>query len=631
MNEFLEQFLIESRELLTQANHDLLAVENAPDDKELIDLAFRGFHTLKGGAGIVGFAAMVKALHAAEDVLSSLRAGARTATPKLISACLACLDQVQVWMDQIEKSGDLPSATAAAAAAEKILTLFADLSLDVPSDKESSGNAATSLPISLPAYATRILGEQRQLLSTLVVDGRAGLWSSVATVVINVLRSVGRRDSAAQVERAKASVLEEGNAGPLLDVIDKALAVLPAYEKTAPAGVQDLSPRTFRVDAERVDALVNLMGELIVAKNAVGHLANVAQDSSSPLADAVRNQYMLFERLVGELQHAVLGMRVLPLRHLFQRFERLVREMAVALGKPVRLLTEGDDTEADKAIAEELYQPILHIIRNAMDHGIESPAERSKAEKEPTATITLRAWREGEHVIVEVADDGGGVDIARVKTVAIERGVATSESLAALNESEIVNLIFEPGFTTASVVTAHSGRGVGMDAVRTSLERIGGRVTIETSSKGTVVRLTLPFSIMMTHLMTVESAGQAFGIPLDVIVETVRVPRHQIQNIGAGQAIVHRGRTIPVIDLAQTVATEQPGALQKHDSAEATLVIVSAAGQVGALEVGRLGVKAEAMLKPMPGLLSGVAGVSGTTLLGDGKVLVVLNIHALFS
>jgi two-component system chemotaxis sensor kinase CheA len=300
--------------------------------------------------------------------------------------------------------------------------------------------------------------------------------------------------------------------------------------------------------------------------------------------------------------------------------------MVVALGKPARLLTEGDATEADKAIVESLFEPLLHVMRNALDHGIEDAATRAAAGKPPSATIQLRAGRDGDRVLIEVEDDGGGIDVDRVRAVALARGVAKAEALADMSEQGIVDLIFAPGFSTAEAVSSLSGRGVGMDAVRSAVARMGGRVAVESRrGAGTTVRFVLPFTVMMSAVMTVEAGGQLFGIPMEAVLETVRVAPDAIAPVGASRAFVLRDRTIPLIDL-----TEVLGAARVSDRpGNASVVVVTAAGQVGGLEVDRLGSRMDIMLKPMDGLLAGAAGIAGTTLLGDGRVLIVLDLQTL--
>ncbi len=237
----------------------------------------------------------------------------------------------------------------------------------------------------------------------------------------------------------------------------------------------------------------------------------------------------MLERLISELQASVLNMRVLPLRSVLQRFPRIVREMSLTVGKPLRLEIVGEDTEADKAIVEMLFEPLLHLVRNAIDHGVESAELRTARRKPAAAVLHIRAARQGDQVLIEIQDDGGGVDVDRVRQVAQDRGLVSPEHLGTMTEESIVELIFAPGFSTAAKLTELSGRGVGMDAVRVAVERVGGRVSIHSrQGLGTTIRILLPFSVMMTRVMTVEAGDQIFGIPLDAIVETIRVPRDSI-------------------------------------------------------------------------------------------------------
>ena len=300
--------------------------------------------------------------------------------------------------------------------------------------------------------------------------------------------------------------------------------------------------------------------------------------------------------------------------------------MAGALRKPARLIVEGATTEADKTIVEAIAEPLLHVLRNGLDHGVESTSDRTAQGKPETATINLRASRQGDRVVVEVQDDGCGIDVARVREVALRRNVASEAALSAMSDEEAIDLIFAPGFSTAVQVTALSGRGVGMDVVRTTVERLGGRVTVaSTAGKGTVVRFSLPFTVMMTTVLTVEAAGQIFGVPMDAVVETIRIARDSISAVGSARALVVRNRTLPLVDLSHALGRE--GKLRTDD---ASVLVVRVGGHLGGLEVDRLGDRIDVMLTAPEGLLAGVPGIDGTTLMGDGRVLVVLDLQAVF-
>jgi two-component system chemotaxis sensor kinase CheA len=734
MNEFVEQFLLESRELVAQAVDDLIGLEDKPGDRERLDGAFRAFHTLKGAAGIVEFAAMARTLHAAEDVLATLRSTEKPISPNVLNECLACLDLTSRWLDAMQASGEPPPAVDVDAD-DMIARLVASMETEedgravalaptvgdwldrlrvaagdqfyggltavrfVP-DPEAffKGDDPLSIIASLPeleiidlalrnrvvsldtmntfscnleilalskapvaeirnalgtfadraefrelarpsvpggnedylAHATSVLEAQIVLLRE---DRREGLWARVASAgrtAANVLLYLGRNGPAAEIEQAMATALAQRKLDPLIAAIEQAVQRETKSEHpTNIPLVQVLAPRALRVDMDRIDALVKLTGELLVVKNAIGHLAKRLQNSEDPAAaaSALRDQHALFDRLAIELQGAVLRIRVLPLRTVFRRFPRLVREISGTVGKTVRLITEGENTEADATIVDALFEPLLHVLRNAVDHGIESPEQRASLGKPAMGTLTLRGFREAENVHIEVEDDGGGIDVDRVRAVAGARRVATEEALAAMNDVEIMDLIFAAGFSTAATVTDLSGRGVGMDSVRTAVERLGGTVAVQSRPQlGTTVRLILPFSLMMTRVMTVEVAGQMFGLPLDNVVETNIVDRHVIVPIGSVRAFLLRDRTIPLVDLADLLGISRDVSDQKA----AKVVIMSAAGQIGAIEVDRLGERLDVMLKPMEGLLGGMRGVAGTTLLGDGRVLVVLDVQEIF-
>jgi len=622
VNEFVEQFLIESRELVAQASDDLLALEERPDDRERLDGAFRAFHTLKGAAGIVDFVAMARALHAAEDVLSAVRAGSAPVTAPLIDLCLASLDQVGAWLDQMSPDGAIPAD--ADARADDLIRRFTGLGgTDAPAIVRQS-EAATA---GLSQVSRQLLEAQKQLLlAETTGDAAAGRLGSASRVAANVLRHHGLDTT--DLESLLQNSLVAGDAASMIAAIDRILSGL-AERQSEPPGTLPAQPAdtTLRVDVDRIDKLVRLTGELLIAKNAVGHSAQRALETDiRQLAVALKNQHLLLERLVGELQQSVFSLRVLPLHHAFQRFPRLVREMSAAVGKPARLMIEGATTEADKSIVEAIAEPLLHLLRNGLDHGVESEAERTAAGKPAVATIRLRAAREGDRVVIEVEDDGRGIDVARVRDVARARGVRSEAVLQAMSDEDVVDLIFAPGFSTASEVTGLSGRGVGMDVVRATIERLGGRVSVSSRPRrGTVVRLALPFTVMMTKVLTVEAAGQVFGVPLDAVVETVRVTRDAIVPVGAARAFALRDRTVPVIDLGQALGKQTAAA-----NGDVSVLIVSVGGQLGGLEVDRLGERIDVMLKAPEGLLAGVPGIDGTTLLGDGRVLIVLDLREIF-
>jgi two-component system chemotaxis sensor kinase CheA len=627
MNELIEQFLLESRELVEQATADLLAVEENPGDGERLDGAFRAFHTLKGSAGIVDFAAMAKVGHAAEDVLASVRAGKAQISRELISNCLGCLDLMLQWLDAMQIDGKMPSG--ADRQADAMAAQFSDAAptIGITGAERVADVSRLGIDTRLSPNAMLVLGAQLKLLEQAPPAGPIGCLLSAGRVAVNVLRSARLHSEVAVIERAAGASAAAESGAQLAAAIRALIPAVggPPGLNSESAPVPEVSARVLRVDVERVDALVKLTGELIVAKNAVGHAAQLALGQVDPqlLARLLKDQHGVLGRLIDELQRSVLTIRVLPLRHVFNRFPKLVREIAEALGKSAKLVTQGDETEADKVVVETLFEPLLHIIRNALDHGIEPASERERLGKPATATIQLRASRSGDAVLVEVEDDGRGIDVEKVRDLALKRGIANSETIAGMSEAEVVDLVFAPGFSTAAVVTGLSGRGVGMDVVRRGVERLGGTARIESSpGVGTTVILRLPFSVMLSRVMTVEAGGQTFGIPLDAVVETALIPRGHISPIGKSHAFVLRNRTIPLVDLARSVGNPGSDTLPPH----AKIVVVSVGGQLSGFEVDQFGTQLDVMLKPLDGLLLGMPGVAGTSLLGTGGVLIVLDL-----
>jgi two-component system chemotaxis sensor kinase CheA len=516
----------------------------------------------------------------------------------------------------------------------------------------------TDMGISPDAHA--VLQEQLMLAANDEVAGFAGRLGSAARVAVNVLRRAGLTEAHRTLSDALNQAQGEGSGAAFISALQDLLAQTVAKPGAEPSSAaapptttevgasfdkaEDTAPRTqlvrsLRVDADRIDVLVNLTSELTVVKNAIGHSARLAREGADPddLMRRLKDQHARLDRLVGELQRSVLGIRVLPLHHVFQHFPRLVREMAQDLGKSVRLVIEGQATEADKATVEALFEPLLHLLRNALDHGVEPAAERLAMGKSSSATVHLRATRDGDQVIVEVTDDGRGIDVANIRRKAARLGLAAEASLAEMPDQAVTDLIFSPGFSTASSVTAVSGRGVGMDAVRAAVLRLGGRVSVSSQAgAGTNVRITLPFTVMMLRVMTVDAGGQSFGIPIEAVVETTRMPRAHMTRLGAAEVVILRDRTVPVIRLGEILGLATCNA---GTDADARLVVVSISGpngasedaaeQIGALEVDALGERIDVMLKPMDGLLAGVRGFAGTTLLGDGRVLIVLDLTEL--
>ena len=468
-----------------------------------------------------------------------------------------------------------------------------------------------------------------------------GCVDSATRVASNALRHSDDLKLAGAVERASALALSQRDAGPLLAALEHALAAIDASPPTRvsedvgepnfnPAdSPQRPSERSLRVSEAKIEALVNLVGELVVAKNALTHSAKrVAPElAGREVAGSIRRDHDAIDRLVVELHGTILQLRMVPAGQVLQSFPRLVRDISRQLGKKVELVTRGDGTEADKTIVDRLFEPLVHLVRNAVDHGVENPEQRLTSGKPGTATVSIEASRVGDRFLLQVTDDGRGIDPAVVRRKASEKQLMPSDELAALTDEQVIELVFAPGFSTSAKVSDISGRGIGMDVVRTAVEQIGGRVSLQSKvGTGTTVRIDLPTTIAMSRIMVVEAGGQLFGISMDAVSETVRVTSDRISQIKNNNGFVFRDRIVPIVALAELMKlAEQP----KDPATARLLVVMEAAGRIAALEIDAIRDRLDVVLKPMQGLLASARGYAGTTLLGNGQVLLVLDIKEL--
>jgi two-component system chemotaxis sensor kinase CheA len=384
--------------------------------------------------------------------------------------------------------------------------------------------------------------------------------------------------------------------------------------------------RMLKVDQAKVDRLMALIGELVVAKNALPFLARRAHNvhGSRELSREIGQRYSVIDRLAQEMQEAIMEVRLLPVSEVFARFPRLIRDVSRKLDKQIELVLEGEETQADKNIIELLGDPLIHIVRNAADHGIESPASRIAAGKPAQGTIRLRAMQEGDRVVIEVSDDGRGVDTARVVAKALERGIIDPGEAERMTPAEAANLIFHPGLSTAEQISDLSGRGVGMDVVQTAIRDAGGSVNVASRpGLGTTVRLALPLSMAVMRVMTIETAGALYGVPIDLIAETVRIEALAIREIKQSEAFLLRDTIVPLVRLRRVLRLPSRG-----DEREAVLVLRTPGGLVGII-VDRFDEHMDIILKPLEGILAGLRGFAGTALLGDGRVLMVLDVKEL--
>lgn len=479
--------------------------------------------------------------------------------------------------------------------------------------------------------ADAMLREQARILA---LEGTAAEREARLAVVLrsvrNILTAQGREADRAALDRVAET--PEALRGFIEDLVDGPTGDDAAPVPT-PAPMAAPARRALRVEPERMDRLMSLVGELVVAKSRLPYLAREAREGQSleALAQGLKETQGQIDAIVGELQAAVLRLRVLPLSRVFEPLPRLVRDAARRLGKSVDLRLSGEETQADKDILDVLGEPLLHLVRNSLDHGIETPDARRAAGKPETAEIRVSAFQDKDGVVVEVADDGAGIDGGAVRRKAVERGLIEADRAAALTEEEAVRLVFLPGLSTSSGVSDLSGRGVGMDAVRAAVEQAGGRVEIASKpGQGTRVRLVLPLTMMITRVMMVETAGALYGFPVTLVTGMKRVRRSDIRAVKRAESMVLNDAVVPLLRLRRLLGLpeEERAENDRARAAEAVLV-VDLGGQTVGLVVDGFRERADVVLKPMTGVLARLRGYAGTAVLGDGQLLLVLNLREL--
>ena len=630
-DDLMAQFLSEGRELVASAEQDLASLARQPDDAQALDGCFRAIHTLKGSAGLFDLLPMSMMLHAAEDLLTLLRAE-RTGVAEDFEALFSVVDTVDRWLDALDRSGALPADAPLTSQTETARLRDLVASVSAPADAASRATPTSWRPpeafkgkgavaIRYAPRADSYFSGDDPIAIIAATPGLAGLeisprepWNGLedydpyaCNLVLEAISTASRAD----VELAFRFVADQVE---LVDLTSSETIIAPEAQGAR---------KTLRIDAERVDRLAGLAGDLVIAKNGLSDLAAQADDlpGGQALAQALRARQAQLDRLVGDLHATVGKVRLVALGPLFARFHRLTREMARSLGKDVSLEIEGGDVEVDKTVVDGLFEPLLHVLRNAIDHGVEPGEVRSRSGKPSTASIRVTARAAADQVVVEVRDDGAGIDPARVRALAVTRGLLTQEAADRLDDRAAIDLIFTPGFSTAAEVSAVSGRGVGMDVVRDGALRLGGKVVVESDmGRGTTVRFVLPVTMVLTKVMVVTCGEERYGLALDTVVETVRVSADRIVPVRAGRAFQLRDAVVPLVSLGDLVGAAAPEARLIE-----RVVVARARGELVGFAVDAIVDRMDAAVRPMTGLLAGAPGVMGATLLADGAVLMVLD------
>lgn len=552
MQELVQDFLVETNEIIENLDHDLVELESNQNDLELLNKIFRGAHTMKGSSSFLGFNKLAELTHHAEDILNKLRKGEMVVTREIMDTLLEFVDKTKQIISDIENGTDSTDCSS----------VINDLKL--------------------------------------ASEGK--------------LTSKTKNTSAAQP--AQAPQAAQPAAAPAPQAAPKQEAAKPTHQATQ-------VEQTIRVDVSRLDSLVNLVGELVLSRNMLSQIAG-------ELENKFENEYLVEQLLVAtnsigmnttELQLAIMKTRMIAIGKVFNKFPRVVRDIARDTGKEIELIISGEETELDKQVIESIGDPLLHMIRNSCDHGVETPEVRLAKGKPRMGTVNLSAYHEGNHVVIEIKDDGAGMDPDKLKRKAIEKGVITVDEANSMDDKQAFSLIFKPGFSTAEKITNISGRGVGMDVVRTNIEKLNGIITIDSKiNEGSTFYLKLPLTLAIIQALLVEVAGETFAIPLASVVETVRITNEEIHSFEGREVLKLRDRVLSLIRLDEAFA------LDELEQDEIYVVVVALAEKQLGFIVDKLIGQEEIVIKSLGDYLGGNPGIAGATITGDGRVRLILDV-----
>jgi two-component system chemotaxis sensor kinase CheA len=588
MDEIVKEFLIESNENLDRLDQELVKLESEPSSKELLASVFRTIHTIKGSCGFLGFARLEKVAHAGESLLSLLRDAKVALTEEVTSGLLAMVDAVRHMLAAIQ-------------------------------DTERDGE--DDYPELLEELTRLTSGPQAASFSHIKAQHRPTLEKMGGLLV--------ERGNVRPEDLALA--LQEQERGDPRRVGDILVALELCKQEEVLAAQQIIESRnreagtdTIRVGVNLLDKLMNLVGELVLARNQLLQFSNATQDAGFHAV----SQHM--NLIATELQEQVMKTRMQPIGNVWNKFPRTVRDLALSCSKEVRLEMEGQETELDRTIIEAIKDPLTHLVRNAVDHGIELPKERKKKGKESCGRLLLRAFHEGGQVNIEISDDGAGLNPARIREKAIERGLVGAAQAERMPERELFNLIFLPGFSTAEKVSNVSGRGVGMDVVRTNVEKVGGAVEVQSSlGRGTTVRVKIPLTLAIVPALIVSSGGNRFALPQVSLLELVRLEPGEtstrIETVHGAPVYRLRGRLLPLAYLDRELQITQAAG----PDAAINIVVLQAEDRQFGLVVDEIIDTQEIVVKPLGKQLKGIPAYSGATIMGDGRVALILDVVGL--
>ena len=689
VSQYLEIFLDESNEHLQTLSDQLIILEKEPDNSDTINEIFRAAHSLKGMAGTMGYKRMQNLTHDMENVFSEVRNGNMEVNSNLVDVLFQCLDALETYVDNIRETQDegtddnepiikalnafiasegkenaapaakkeeAPAATASAAPADDKDMPLADFEKNAVNEALKKNLHVYKIKVSVDENC--ILKAARAFLVFKNLEGHGDIIKSEPSVqdiedekfdfdfsiivvteekydnIIALIKNVSEIKDAAgpeitqpfpeeQTEEAK----EEKKETSAVSQTAKPAAAKPAAKKPASTGKTSGSvSHTVRVDIEKLDVLMNLVSELIIAKNGLVSASHVEGDEAAALNQSFTEQIEYLERVTTNLHESVMKVRMMPIESVFSRFPRMIRDLNKKLGKKMELYMSGEDTELDRTVIDEIGDPIMHLLRNSADHGLESAEIRKERGKSEVGSIFLDAFQEGNNVVIEVRDDGNGIDTEKVKAKAVEKGTITQEQADVMTDKEAIDLLFRPSFSTAEKVTDVSGRGVGLDVVKSKIEALGGDVEVKTKyGEGSTFSIRLPLTLAIIQALMVKLGDEKYAISLGSIETIEDIPVSDIKYVHAKEVIHLRGNVIPLIRLRDLL--DVPG--EPEESENITVVVVRKGDKQAGLVVDSLIGQMEIVIKSLGKYIRINKMISGATILGDGSVALIIDANTL--
>lgn len=622
MQEILEDFLVEAFELVDQIDHDLVELEANPEDLELLNSIFRVAHTVKGSSSFLNFDVLTRLTHHMEDVLNKARHGELKITPDIMDVVLESIDKMKTLLNCIRDNGN---DTSIGMDINPICAKLTEISEkgNVSSSASESATPKKEEPVAPePSKAPENNAEEVDVNSLSDAEVEAEI---ERLLKVRKAEDEARRQAKAANNPPKPAPASTANKAPTNSGAASANK-LPAQGTGNAAAME----QTIRVDVKRLDQLMNLAGELVLNKNRIITIYNDVEEryEGEKFLEELNQVVGQLSIVTTDIQLAVMKTRMQPVAKVFNKFPRVVRDLSRELGKQIELEISGEETELDKSIVEEIGDPIMHMIRNSCDHGVEEPAARIAAGKPEKGIIQLKAYNEGNHIVIEITDDGKGLDATMLKNKALEKKLITEKEADSMSDKEAFGLIFKPGFSTATKVTNVSGRGVGMDVVKTNIEKLNGIIDIDSEiGKGSVFKLKIPLTLAIMQSLVVGTQEEIYAIPLASVLETVRVPIDSIYTIEGKNVLRLRNEVLSLVRLSDIF-----GVKQVFESSDlAYVVIVSIAETKLGIIVDNLIGQEEIVIKSMGDYLQNIQGIAGATVRGDGNVILIVDVGAMMN